>query len=55
VIVWDRGHYQNTKEDKSFEESLKDGHNIIKIHGDKLKGKFALIRTEKDITHDGFS
>ena len=47
VIVWDKGYFENTKEDKSFDESLKDGHSTIRIMGQKLKGKFALIRTGK--------
>jgi DNA ligase D-like protein (predicted 3'-phosphoesterase) len=47
VIVWDTGTFQNTKEDKTFEESLDSGHITIKINGKKLKGEFALIRTGK--------
>lgn len=47
VIVWDYGNFKNTKEDKSFEETLEDGHSTIRILGEKLKGEFALIRTGK--------
>lgn len=47
VIVWDYGNFENTKQDKSFEETLEDGHSTIRILGEKLKGDFALIRTGK--------
>jgi hypothetical protein len=47
VIVWDYGNFENTKQDKSFEETLEDGHSTVRILGEKLKGDFALIRTGK--------
>lgn len=48
VIVWDRGTFKNTKgEDVSFAENLKEGHATIVFNGEKLKGKFALIRTKR--------
>ena len=50
VILWDNGYYENTKENESFEKSLKEGHSTIRIHGKKLKGEFALIRTGKGKT-----
>lgn len=45
VIIWDRGNYENLKEDSSFGDNLKEGHATIKLHGEKLMGGFALIRT----------
>ena len=48
VIVWDRGTFLNTKgEDTSFAENLEEGHATIKLEGEKLKGKFALLRTKR--------
>jgi len=46
VIVWDRGTYRNTKgEDASTEKNLEDGHATLWLEGEKLRGRFALIRT----------
>jgi DNA ligase D-like protein (predicted 3'-phosphoesterase) len=48
VIVWDRGTFQNAKgEDVSFAENLDEGHATISLNGEKLRGKFALIRTKR--------
>jgi bifunctional non-homologous end joining protein LigD len=48
VIVWDRGVFQNTKgEDASLAENLEEGHVTIQLIGEKLRGKFALIRTKR--------
>jgi DNA ligase D-like protein (predicted 3'-phosphoesterase) len=52
VILWDRGTYENKREKKeenkkSMEESLKEGKIEIYLHGEKLKGGYALIRTGK--------
>jgi len=48
VIVWDRGTFQNTKgEDVSFSKNLDEGHATINLNGEKLSGKFALIRTKR--------
>ncbi len=53
VIVWDRGHYRNLKEDEGEEgeepmsvaEQVEDGHVTIWLEGEKLTGGYALIRT----------
>ncbi|QQS42878.1 MAG: DNA ligase [Acidobacteriota bacterium] len=51
VIVWDRGSYENAKEEDedgerpSIAEQLDDGHATITLHGEKIKGGYALIRT----------
>jgi DNA ligase D-like protein (predicted 3'-phosphoesterase) len=54
VVVWDRGSYDNlTEEDgkpKPVARALADGHLLIRLHGEKLKGGYALQRvaTGKD-------
>lgn len=49
VMIWDRGTYTNikTKNDKkvSMQECIKQGIIEIVIHGEKLQGAYALIRT----------
>ena len=53
VIVWDRGHYRNLKEDEAKEgedvpsvaEQVEDGHATIWLEGEKLTGGYALIKT----------
>jgi bifunctional non-homologous end joining protein LigD len=48
VSVWDRGTYENLLEAKavpqSMAEALEHGHLEFVLHGNKLKGRFALIR-----------
>jgi bifunctional non-homologous end joining protein LigD len=49
VLVWDQGEYENVlaRKDppKTVEEALRDGHLEVELHGGRLSGKFALIRT----------
>lgn len=48
VLVWDRGTFRNTKgEGASFSDNLEEGHATIELYGEKLKGKFALLRTKR--------
>lgn len=48
VIVWDRGTFQNAKgEVESFARNLDEGHATVQLNGEKLLGKFALIRTKR--------
>lgn len=49
VMIWDRGHFKNIKEDKdgkpvSLADSYKSGTIEIWLKGQKLKGGYALIR-----------
>jgi DNA ligase D-like protein (predicted 3'-phosphoesterase) len=48
VVVWDRGSYDNlTEEDgapKPAAKALADGHLLIRLHGEKLTGGYALQR-----------
>ena len=54
VIVWDRGRYDNrTEQDgkrRPVAQALQDGHLVIELHGEKLRGGYALQRvaTGKD-------
>lgn len=54
VIVWDRGSYENAKEEDddgnrpSVGDQLEDGHVTIRLHGEKISGGYALIRTSGD-------
>jgi DNA ligase D-like protein (predicted 3'-phosphoesterase) len=44
VIVWDRGTYEQGGR-VAWPEALERGHAVFVLHGDKLKGGFALQRT----------
>jgi DNA ligase D-like protein (predicted 3'-phosphoesterase) len=44
VIVWDRGDYEQGGR-VSWPEALERGHAVFVLHGDKLRGGFALQRT----------
>jgi DNA ligase D-like protein (predicted 3'-phosphoesterase) len=52
VIVWDIGPYRNrTRRDGRevpMERALEDGHVVVELHGRKLRGAFALTRTDTD-------
>ena len=48
VIVWDRGTYENLSQqdgaEKPVAQALEDGHLLVQLHGEKLKGGYALQR-----------
>ncbi|MEU9097353.1 DNA polymerase ligase N-terminal domain-containing protein [Streptomyces sp. NPDC048361] len=49
VIVWDRGTYRPTSHDKHhrpvpFGQALEHGHATFDLHGEKLRGQYALTR-----------
>jgi DNA ligase D-like protein (predicted 3'-phosphoesterase) len=44
VIIWDRGTFKNLKP-YPLATALSKGEAVIELHGTKLKGKYALIRT----------
>ncbi|MFF5497268.1 DNA polymerase ligase N-terminal domain-containing protein [Streptomyces aquilus] len=55
VIVWDRGTYEPLSHDRKgrpvdFGKSLEGGHATFRLHGEKLRGEYALtrFRTGKD-------
>jgi DNA ligase D-like protein (predicted 3'-phosphoesterase) len=49
VAIWDQGTYDNVlaskNPPKSMEQALAEGHVEVDLHGRRLKGGFALIRT----------
>ena len=45
VIVWDRGTYENLR-DESMEEALEAGHASFRLEGEKLQGGWSLRRIE---------
>ncbi len=51
VIIWDKGWYEPRAElakkdaEKELLKELKNGHLTLVMHGEKLKGEFALVRT----------
>ena len=48
VLIWDRGDYRNLKKDDeraSVAEQLEDGHATVWLEGEKLRGGYALLRT----------
>ena len=51
VIVWDAGHYSNLKIDDDgepvpVEDQLDDGHATVWLHGEKIRGGYAFVRTD---------
>jgi len=46
IIVWDKGPYKNLN-DSTMEEALKKGKIEVELKGRKIKGGFALIKTQK--------
>ena len=59
VIVWDEGVYtpatpvakDKPSQDKQMQKQLRDGKLHILLHGKKLKGEYALVRTSDDERH----
>ncbi|PKN83613.1 MAG: hypothetical protein CVU51_12090 [Deltaproteobacteria bacterium HGW-Deltaproteobacteria-1] len=54
VIIWDRGFYYHpadpdgNQSETLLREGLKKGHLTFILHGEKLQGEFALVKTRKD-------
>src|ERR1700694_289492 len=52
VVVWDRGTYRNrTRRDGKevpADRALRNGHLVLELRGEKLRGGFALTRTGTD-------
>lgn len=46
VSIWDRGTYENVRSTVSMAEAFTQGKIEINLHGEKLKGKYALIRIQ---------
>lgn len=53
VMIWDRGSYSNLKHSEGDKEAgpvsgqIKDGHLTVWLDGEKIKGGYALIRTDR--------
>lgn len=54
VEIWDKGTFEIAKGHPSADESLKDGRLEFVLHGKKLKGIFALVRTKMDGKDDNW-
>lgn len=52
VIVWDQGHWQPVGEAR---EGLQSGHLKLDLAGEKLRGRWALVRLKKQDTKKGSS
>jgi len=54
VIIWDRGFYHHpadpdeNQSERLLREGLKKGHLTFILHGEKLQGEFALVKTRMD-------
>jgi DNA ligase D-like protein (predicted 3'-phosphoesterase) len=52
VIVWDNGTYANRTErdgrEVPIERALADGHVVVELDGQKLRGRYALTRTDTE-------
>ena len=44
VMIWDRGAFQNQKEEKSLKEWYEEGHLEVYLNGEKIKGGYALFQ-----------
>jgi DNA ligase D-like protein (predicted 3'-phosphoesterase) len=49
VVIWDRGHYEQGGR-VAWPEALERGHAVFVLHGEKLRGGFALQRTRSGAT-----
>lgn len=52
VMIWDRGTYDNTTdkdgETLSAAQALENGHILVRLHGEKVSGGYALQRIDDD-------
>ncbi|HHF7372843.1 DNA polymerase ligase N-terminal domain-containing protein [Legionella bozemanae] len=47
VMVWDFGHYELIEDKKPMEKALKEGALKFFLHGEKIKGGYAMARTQQ--------
>lgn len=51
VLAWDRGPYENVTESDGeripIDRALRDGHAVVRLHGDKIQGDYLLQRTSR--------
>jgi DNA ligase D-like protein (predicted 3'-phosphoesterase) len=52
VLIWDRGGYDNITGKaeglRPMADAVEDGHVLVRLHGEKLRGGYALQRIDKD-------
>lgn len=52
VLIWDRGPFENiTEKDdglRPLPEALEEGHALVRLHGEKISGGYALQRIDDD-------
>lgn len=52
VLLWDQGTFENiTEKDgekQALKEALDDGHFLVKLKGEKIKGGYAMTHTDND-------
>jgi DNA ligase D-like protein (predicted 3'-phosphoesterase) len=52
VLIWDRGPYDNITEKEGglrpMADALKAGHVLVRLHGEKITGGYALQRIDED-------
>lgn len=53
VMVWDAGAYDSTNDTLTPEQQLAQGKVDVELHGVKLRGGFALVRTDKSLLSTG--
>ena len=46
VTIWDKGNYENIRDDASMSKAYKEGKIKIALKGKKLKGNYSLIRMQ---------
>jgi DNA ligase D-like protein (predicted 3'-phosphoesterase) len=44
VMIWDRGSFENLKDEKNLKEWYEKGHLEVKLNGEKLKGGYTLVK-----------
>jgi bifunctional non-homologous end joining protein LigD len=47
VIVWDWGHWEPEAETREPSKALRDGEIKFVLHGEKVRGRFTIIRTDR--------
>jgi len=47
VMVWDKGTFENLKKGQSMAEAYEKGQIEIELQGEKIQGRYVLLRTKK--------
>lgn len=54
VMIWDRGTFENKKEDKDLRKWYEEGHLEVWLKGEKVKGGYALFKPDSDKMNDNW-